>query len=376
LEKRALDWLQALRGIAALLVVLTHARYFLHGTPSESLAEALLRPGAMGVDLFFLVSGFIMVYTTTDSDGSLRYATTFLIKRFARIWPVYVVVALLGVLIEKGPSWFLAQDHLVAMAKSLLFLPVDTAKPPYYDLPFAIGWTLNFEAYFYLVFSVAMLLGRLRWIAFFGWLSLTLIALPLAKTGLVSLDVQTDYGFHLGYLNQMTNPIIWDFAAGVIVGHVYRSRVTFSGGLVATNTAFLAVVAAIWGIYSGIVDFHGMAKWGAPAALAVLTLAVVSKGRVLHVPRVLMWLGDISFSLYLVHIIGLGVTTSILKAIGLEPLTHTWWHIFLTASISLSLASLSHRLLERGLSEQVRNWTLAKLGRHDHSERLDAQATR
>ena len=365
-----------MRGIAALLVVLTHERYFLHGTPSESLAEALLRPGAMGVDLFFLVSGFIMVYTTTDSDGSPRYTATFLIKRFSRIWPVYVVVALIGVLVEKGPNWFLVYDNIFAMAKSLLFLPIDAAKPPYYDLPFAIGWTLNFEAYFYLVFGATMLLRRLRWIAFFGWLALTLIALPLATCGLVSLDVQANYGFHNGYLNQITNPIIWDFAAGVIVGHIYRSRVTFSGGLVATNAALLAMVVSIWGIYSGVVDFHGIAKWGAPAALGMLTLAIVSKGRVLHVPRLLMWLGDISFSLYLVHIIVLGLMTRILTGMGLEPLTHTWWHILLTVSISLSIASFSHRILERWLSERLRSWALAKLGRVDRSKRLNSQAMR
>src|ERR1041385_6447525 len=96
-QNKTLDWLQALRGIAALLVVFTHARYYLSKTPSWDMAEALFRPGAFGVDLFFLISGFIMVYTTTDADGSFGYSVRFWIKRISRIWPVYVVLAIIGV---------------------------------------------------------------------------------------------------------------------------------------------------------------------------------------------------------------------------------------------------------------------------------------
>ncbi|WP_207215862.1 acyltransferase family protein [Pseudolysobacter antarcticus] len=70
-NEKNLDWIQLLRGVAALLVVLTHARYALLGTDSFPLAQQIFLPGAMGVDLFFIISGFIMCYSTATSDGSL-----------------------------------------------------------------------------------------------------------------------------------------------------------------------------------------------------------------------------------------------------------------------------------------------------------------
>jgi exopolysaccharide production protein ExoZ len=70
-ETKRLDWLQSLRGVAALLVVFAHSYYFLQGTEYDALARSILLPGAMGVDIFFLISGFIMTLTTRQNDGSL-----------------------------------------------------------------------------------------------------------------------------------------------------------------------------------------------------------------------------------------------------------------------------------------------------------------
>ena len=73
MEQGRLDWVQALRGIAAMLVVLCHAADYLRDSPSYPLIESALLPGAMGVDLFFIISGFIMMLTTRDCYGSGRH---------------------------------------------------------------------------------------------------------------------------------------------------------------------------------------------------------------------------------------------------------------------------------------------------------------
>ena len=101
-QEKNLDWIQVLRGIAALLVVLVHARYALLNTDSFPLAQQLFVPGAMGVDLFFLISGFIMCYSTAGSDGSVGAVARFAIKRFARVWPVYVAVTLVAIFVLNG----------------------------------------------------------------------------------------------------------------------------------------------------------------------------------------------------------------------------------------------------------------------------------
>ncbi|MEM8322497.1 acyltransferase, partial [Morganella morganii] len=88
-NKKNLDYIQALRAIAAMLVVLCHARDFLKGTEYEKIAHNLFWPGAFGVDLFFIISGFIIVYTSYNynKNDTLK----FIKKRFLRVWPLYFI---------------------------------------------------------------------------------------------------------------------------------------------------------------------------------------------------------------------------------------------------------------------------------------------
>jgi len=357
--KPTLNWVQALRGVAALLVVFVHARYFLFGTPNEALAESLFRPGAMGVDLFFMISGFIMVLTTRNADGSLHDTLHFLIKRFARIWPVYVVLALIGIQVYNPFEYYTIPSNVAAVVKSLFFLPVDPAKPMYYGLPYGLGWTLNFEIYFYVVFAVAMLAGRYRWLAFFGWLLFTLIAVPLVKRGEFSMDVLHDYHFGFAYWNQATNPMIWTFAAGVLIGLVYQSRIRLPDSLGTRCLTIGAIATAVWWAYSGLATFHGMNQWGWPLAVALLILAVASKSIEIPVPRPLLWLGEISFSLYLAHYIAQGVVTRTLNYYNRHDLTQTWSMIFITTVFALIFGAVSHAILEKRLSEWVREKLVA-----------------
>lgn len=204
-SNKQLDWLQALRGVAAFMVVFAHAREYLHGTQWEQLVEQLLRPGAMGVDLFFIISGFIMVLTTADADGSFNYSFRFIKKRIARVWPLYAMATIFWAIFVVWLTRFYAQapetlsDNLQSISKSLVFYPVNFSHPLYYDIALPVGWTLNFEMFFYLVFAVSMLFGRLRWVAFFAWMGIGLIAIPLWK-GLSISEVQAVTDLHPQYL--------------------------------------------------------------------------------------------------------------------------------------------------------------------------------
>lgn len=85
-QKNKLEWVQALRGLAAFMVVMVHSRSVLMDTAvGRGAADHVLLPMAMGVDLFFIISGFLMVWTTRDFDGTKIYVGKFLVKRFARI---------------------------------------------------------------------------------------------------------------------------------------------------------------------------------------------------------------------------------------------------------------------------------------------------
>ncbi len=358
-SRHKLEWVQALRGVAALMVVVTHARLFLYGTDWNDFARRFMLPAAQGVDLFFLVSGFIMVYTTVRSDGSAHYTTDFLIKRFARIWPVYAVLVLINWALQT--VWSSTPiSSLQDVATSLAFLPVTTSSPPYLGLPLSIGWTLNFEFYFYLVLGLSLLAGRFRWVAFFGWMLATLVLLPLVLTGTLSMHAEHDYGIGIAYIDQNVNPIIWDFIAGVAIGLLYVSRVrVVNKALLATLAACAIALGCEWSFNAPAIEtFHGMARWGLPLAILFAAMALAFKEREPRVPRALVWLGGISFSLYLVHLIVFETIDRLLEYLGHEDLVHTAAFVLLVIPMPMIYAAISRHYLEDGLAVFVRKHLL------------------
>ncbi|MGI4718772.1 MAG: acyltransferase family protein [Janthinobacterium lividum] len=346
-----LAWIQALRGIAVFLVVLTHARYSFSDTPAWPLAEQLLRPGAMGVDLFFVISGFIMVYTTRRLAGTPGEALDFLVRRFARIWPLYAVVTLIYLTVtNKGLAWLTDWPQLKNLLLSLSFQPVNLEHPPFFDVTLPLGWTLNFEMYFYLVFGLCLLARRQRLLLLAGWIALTVLAIPALKRGL-TLDVLTNFRFSLAYLNLVTSPIILEFLAGAAIGWLYlQDWFVLRSQAVARHLVLLAVCGAVWGIWNGwLANFHGPTQWGAVVALTVLALALAAKTVELAPPAVLVWLGTISYSLYLTH-----TTVLLLVNRGVEAIqgdVHGWSHLILVTALALSVGAAVHHYLEQRLSE-------------------------
>ena len=354
-----LYWVQALRGVAVLCVVLTHARYLLQNTDQFPLAQRLLYPGAMGVDLFFIISGFIMVYTTAGASDA-RAALLFGAKRFARIWPAYAVITLLYVLLMRGGPAFLADsDSLGVFVRSLLFMPIDPTNPPFFGYAFPLGWTLAFEMYFYLVFGLCMLAGRLRWFAFCAWMLLTLVLLPMGRGG-PSLDVRRQLEFSVPYLHLVTNPIVIEFLFGAAIAHLYR-RDWFR--VRSVQVAWLLVVCGIgfatWYVFGNIGVFHGPREWGWPLALMVLLLALASKTVALDSPAPLVWVGTVSYSMYLTHYLGQALLVRYAPRWGID--TQTWAQVFLTVLCALPVAALAHWLLEQKLSGALRRVLVARV---------------
>lgn len=355
-QDKNLNWIQLLRGLAALLVVLTHARYALLDTPSWPLAEQLLMPGAMGVDLFFIISGFIMFYSTADSDGSPGDVARFVIKRFARVWPVYVVATLASIFVRSGGvAYFHGAANRLAFWHTLGMLPADPHQPPYFALTLPVGWTLEFEMYFYMIFAASMLFKRLRWFVLSAWVLLTVILVPLGERGF-DMSVGRDLGYSIGYLSIVTSPFVLEFLAGVLIGWLYRQeRIRIRSRQVAWHVLGLSAAFVLWAVYSRAVSVHGPANYGWPLALMVLAIAVASKTVPIRVPALCVWLGSISYSLYLTHLIAQGLVAQALQKAGIEGLWHSWSFIFLSTAFALSLAALSHHYLEQGLSNIVRN---------------------
>lgn len=356
MEQGRLDWVQALRGIAAMLVVLCHAADYLRDSPSYPLIESALLPGAMGVDLFFIISGFIMVYSTRKATGTMDDVKNFAISRFSRIWPTYAVVSLLWIFIAySGLAYFSSTENLTALLKSLTFIPVKEMAPLYFEPVFPLGWTLNFEMYFYVVFAVSLLFKRFRLAAMLTWIALTVVLIPIL-TRTFSTDPFTYYSYEFNYLNLITNPIILEFVAGALIGYMYLSKhIIICSKVVAVNLLASSVALVVWFNYSGPASTHGITNWGGPLAIMVLAMAVCSKTVHIKSPKILMWLGKISYSLYLTHYLTRAAMDHSVASLGLSAYTHTWGYFAFSVVLCVSVAAGSQYLLEQKLSNIFRD---------------------
>jgi len=358
-DDRKLEFLQALRGLAIMLVVLSHTRWFFLVTPYQGLAEYLLHSGAAGVDVFFVISGFIMTYTTRGSDGSGNSVLRFYIRRFTKIWIPYVVIGFITFAVAKGSGMFTAENAVWA-AKSTLFIPPDVHSFLYLGGGLTdVAWSLNYEAYFYLTFGLSMLFGRFRYLALALWSVLFLVAIPIWDQGHASLLTTARIDSGSAYLQMMTNPIIWEFLAGIVIGLIYCSPFTIRNAQVARVVAAAGLLGFVWCILEGRVVDNGLLGWGGWAIAMVGGLCIASKTIRIPVPQWLVWIGNISYALYLVHPLVNMVVNRLFVAYGLTPDIPTIGHIVLTTSISIIVAMVAHTVLDEYLHVKVRDRLLA-----------------
>lgn len=261
------DSIQAMRGLAALSVIFHHISF--------------IENGSFGVDIFFCISGFIMMYVTHISTEK------FIIKRLIRIVPLYYCITFAtfaGLLIY--PSLF---DKTVAdplyLMKSCLFLTPLFGGP---EQPVVkVGWTLNYEMLFYFVIWAAMHINK----RYRG---------AIASLILVCLIV-------LGRFAGTDNTIMFEFIYGIIAYEILRrldyGRVKDSGNLKTVIMFGVSAVCLIFMISVKYVDvLHGMnriAVYGVPAFILFILVFAAGYGK--RIPSICVYLGNISYSMYLMH---------------------------------------------------------------------------
>lgn len=333
-------WVQVLRGLAAAMVVCHHYVASQAGSGSN-VSHWLLNFGGAGVDIFFVISGFIMMIT--QSDPSRRYsAREFLWRRLARIAPLYwALTALAFAMVLIAGNAINSQISTQEFFMSMLFLPysetnisMSVSAHTAYVIPMA--WTLTFEWYFYMVFAISLALGlkpqaRLPLIA--SWFLVAVIAGYIFKPSMLILQM-------------MTNPIIFEFLFGSIIAIIYM-RGCRLGGLQALALATVSLL-----ILSTLMHAYPITRtliWGS-AAFALIAAATLYEGRTdtskSKAIRPFARLGDISYSLYLSHFFSLALFTRLQNhldflADGFNPVT-------ITAFIMLAwfVAEACYRIIE------------------------------
>jgi len=371
IQTRKLEFIQALRGLASLLVVMSHLTGSLQFTPFEQDGKTFLWPGVDGVDLFFLISGFIMVYSTRADRGGVASVRTFLARRIARVWPIYVLASVVYLLAFSRT--FPSQDDALRLLKSIFFIPPNLqAMAPYFGPPtLFVGWTLNFEAFFYLLFAVSLFFGRLRYVvlALFG-VGLCLLV-PIFTLGL-SMNSGANPEHHIAYLNLATNPMALEFFIGAAIGLIFLSPLRFASRTMANAFILTAAAFSIWGHFSIVYHGNGPGHAGVFYAVLLLVLLIASKSQEIVVPRWSVRLGDLSYSLYLTHPMSLSLLERIFNALGWGALTHDWSYVLLATAFCVSVAALVWAYIEVPLEKAARRVLLPNPGKEPVSTRAAA----
>lgn len=329
--------IQALRGVAVLSVVFFHLmliekRY----GGANSILPDWLHFGMFGVDLFFVISGFVMVTVTRGKFQRVRDALTFLYHRVSRIYPlywVYTTLALIVFLIR--PAWVnSSQGNQVNILASYLLVP-DRLLPLV-----QVGWTLIHEMYFYLVFFIILLLAPEKYMPAAMLIWGAAIAIFGRQTGGPTYNII----FH---------PLTIEFLAGCLLAWHYHTfaALKFSGsGLVVI--AVLGLFAAVFGYlyYESLTGFapEGWARlfyYGTPAAVIVFCITHAERnGTVL--PKFLIENGNASYSTYLSHLFTINVVGRIWSLFAMDGIADNLIAVVITIALVLLTGFISYRYIE------------------------------
>jgi exopolysaccharide production protein ExoZ len=304
--------IQYLRGVAAAGVVLFHA----------SLAAGVPIPtGAFGVQLFFVISGFLMAAITDERSRP----GPFLKDRMLRIVPLYWLATLVQLAALSATS---ARDRLEPawIRASFLFAPARLPGAPQHVVPvLPQGWTLNYEMMFYLLFGLLLVLPRRLQFA-----GLTALFAGLVAAGLLLSPPSTALAF-------WTAPLILQFLAGAGLGYLW------SNGLPGVGLACGAIAAGL------VQYFLPQAVVAAPLLVVGATLLLERLGKV-PVRRLPVLLGDASYSIYLWHFLAVAAAASAVHRLGLPPI------LILPLGLAAGLGGglVAYRLLEEPLLAVLR----------------------
>lgn len=299
MPRETINSLQAGRAIAALAVVLVH------GTAATNSATAGMPDwlrligghGWLGVDFFFVLSGFIMTYShpRLAVGGLGRYAQARLSRVMLPYLPVGIGVAALAAIMSSGVS-----DHWTWLASA-------TIVPGSGSPALNVAWTLQFELAFYAVFGLSLMIGR-----------------PFAGVASwVAVAVLYNFLFDAppARFNPWLNPIIVEFLFGMVAAKAVSSRYL-------PNPAAAAALSLLLYLAAGA-GTEARAIFALSMAFTVVALVRAERDGRLRVPNFLTVLGAASYSIYLVHspLVGLGAA-----------LSDRWW-LSLCGTVAISVAA-------------------------------------
>lgn len=310
-KKADLQWIQALRGIAALMVLFFHMHPHWDLTPILAATSVVTKWGFSGVDIFFALSGFV-VYRSAQrvipSQGIWPFAKKRLLRIYLGYWPVLLLLALTTVFVYHNG---LPPVKQIAFSSLLLY-------PNIWDNWLQPAWSLTMEIYFYLWIALIALLPQQRQIKA---IALMMAALATWGVGWLFIDPAGVFNGHQPLRYGLTG-LGLEFLAGAILGHVYdhNSRLFHTPKRAIPLYAALLVSGLLLGTtspYFDRVEVMRAASFGV-MGLSALALALTLERTDFAPPIWLVTIGNASYSLYLLHTILLDAGGRIRFSLGID----------------------------------------------------------
>jgi exopolysaccharide production protein ExoZ len=355
---RQIDSIQILRGIAALSVAIGHVQrnaITVAATNHREFNPILLDLTEAGVDLFFVISGFVMVYASRELFGTSGGGLVFLSRRIARIVPLYwamTTVFLVAVLVS--PSLIpVGRPGLAEILTSYSFIPYYRADSSWMHPIYSVGWTLNYEMFFYCIFGCVIALPVKRALTV-----LTAVFCGLVVIGAICRPAP-------GILFFWSRPIILEFVMGAWIGYACLAefRVTNRTAVMLASAGIAGfALQVITGVYA-----HGSWRpivWGVPAATIIGAAAlfnwnIAARGAC----RPLVLLGTASYALYLVHPMGVHAMHLLWGKLGLAARASETVYFFVTLAPLPLLAIAIYLWFEKPVTKTLQRRLAAYIPR-------------
>jgi peptidoglycan/LPS O-acetylase OafA/YrhL len=324
--------IDGLRAIAVIVVMLFHTGFqFISG-------------GFLGVDIFFVISGFIMMYIHGNDFQRKNISINFLKKRIIRVIPLYwFLTAAAAVLLFIVPSIFGGGKifQIKHVLSSFLFIPYNNS----IGLPIPIigpGWSLNYEMYFYLIFSMLLLFPKKYFLK-----SITGFFLISILCSLFSVENEI--------IKMITNPMLLEFLFGIYIAKLYDLKRL-------PNFILLIGMATILFFTNIIIHFnidYRIFFYGINASFIVMGLLAYEQNIGFKKPnKILLFLAKISYSLYLSHVFSYKLVLKIIPS--KITISHPDLVIVFTICCSILIAYLINIAMEKPITRMAKKILINK----------------
>lgn len=338
-ESHKYNGVQFLRICAAILVLVLHSGLYVRERLNPT--AVLWANGMYGVDLFFVISGFVMISSSVKLFGTAGGWKTFVRHRVVRIVPMYWLVTSLKLIAVLTTSGLVLHSrfnpaHVVA---SYLFLPWRNAEGQLEPLV-GVGWTLNFEMFFYAVFAAALYLRRNVFLV---------VGVPLLLLSAMSAFVQPGWPPFSFYFSTR----VLEFYLGMIVAHLLRRQKRLPPLVAATVFCGSAILVLASIHYPHL---PAVLMPGVPMAMIVYSVASV-EDRLHKMPSFILYLADASYVIYLIHPMCAPAAATVLARVGIGNVA-----LGVLGGVCVGIVSgcLFHQFVEIPVTRRVRNWISPK----------------